>query len=297
MAYTVAAATRDDEMQDWTLECLRRAIIAGVFAAIAIASQAYWLKITAIVCFVVFFAFLVRNPDGWARRLAYSCTMLGVGLVFQLGTAVSATGWFETGGMLEDVAWIGAVFVRIEQGSAWPGLALLGCGLGFGGLELIGRRLKASESAVAGAIVSKSATHWMKAQPDGLGFLSVNGIVPVLNDQGTPRYVGHATLRRHRLLDRILIQELVLVRVLRLVRAGPELPPDYVEVSPDAPFEVAASQWTQFEVQFRFRDRIRSVALLRVLGWVFGLNRRYVDLQLGGTRDEVHTSEAVLVRI
>lgn len=273
-------------MKDWFLESLRRALVCGVLVLFAAIMDMWQVTIASLVALLVFLLFLLRNPDGWARRLSYACTMLGAGALMQLGTAIKATGLLKVGGALQNAAWFGALVVQLEQGPPWPGVALLTAGLLFGVIQVI-REGKTESTKEGGTPALRSwATHV------GIGQHQVGFTVPVKNSRAHRITINRANVEALRWLDRFLVMNASVTNAVSLEGGTPQ---ERVEL----PADIEPGSWKRLDIELAFTDCLGSPKrkLGKLLFWLIGLRRRYLRLRLEDKEGDRQVQETLIVLI
>lgn len=281
-----------DSTRYWTLESLRRAIIAAVIAALALAADAVWLKATAVIALLVFVFFLLRNPEGWARRISYACTMLGTGQLVGLGSAIQAIGIFEMDGRLEKWPWLGRFVVMIEQSSIWPGLVLLCVGVVFGVIELVRQRDQSRTPTTQDRHRHQIPIIRLSEATEGFRVICT---VAVRNPEEYELSIGHIFIEGSRLVDHVLTSNVQLGDVTTLEVSGQT--EHSVEFTSNDPVVLYPQTWKRFQIEFHFRDKLLpSSGGFRVFLWLLGLTRRYFNVRFGRGEGEMTFDEVILVQ-
>lgn len=279
-------------MTDWTLESLRRCLILATFAGVAAISDAAWLRIVALVAFVFFFFFLLRNPEGWIRRLSYVCTMLGAGLLVRLGTAIKATGWID----IEGDGWLAGLILTLEEASPTIGLLLIVAGISFAVLELVRQR---SNGRQQGNLWTSSSVPQFQAKQRDNTKLDVTCTVPIHNNNDHVVSICEADVSQYRLVDRLLVYAIERDSAVTLeVESDGSNEENEVLFSKKEPMVWPNGVWKRFRVKFRFNDRLRRPPkFLRWLYWLVGLHRRIFCIKLGSGEGEALFTKPVVVRL
>ena len=282
-------------MQNWTIESLTRALISAALVVAALFSCADWLRIGGLAALVVFLFFLLRNPQGWARRIAYTCAMLGAAILMQLGSAIKGTGWFEAGGWLENVQWLAGFVVTIDEGSLGAGLVLLITSAVFGLFELVRQSLSSSppnNGRLAWSIPTCRVQRVTRSK------LHVSCIVPLKNHRPYEVGISEVNLSRRRLLDFFMVKSVRVISAVAMEVIGNGASTEQVEFDRNFPARVPQGNWKKFRVTFEFEDRLgRPHRFLKPLFWVFGLNYRLFNLKLGEGDGGTTFTKPILARL
>lgn len=278
-------------MRDWTSESLRRGGILASLAAVAVGFDAAWVKVAAIVAFVFFFFFLLRNPEGWIRRLSYMCTMLGAGLLVKLGSALKGTGW----AIFETHDWLVGLVLELDDSSSFYGVILLGAGIVFAVIELarqhwLRQRLGADEAPATIPL--------FEAGDFGANIYEVRPVIAFRNTRKHELSIRGVSIGRYRLVDHVLVRDITLGQAVTLEVESGSPRQERVRVGPDNETVWGPGTWKRFEIAFRFKDRIgRPIKYLRWLYWLFGLTRRVFRVSIELREADKTLKEAFLVRL
>lgn len=255
-------------MQDWSGESLRRALICGAIVFIALSTNDWRFQVALFVVLIVFMLFLVRNPDGWARRLSYICIMTAVGMLMPLGSAVKATGWFEAKGRFSDAEWLAGVVVQIDENSPWLGVLFVVAGVMFGGIQ-VWRERGTDPSKKANNIPLRS-----KAKSSGDYVQQAAFTVPVKNGRDYNISIRKARVEPRRLVDRLLLRKTQVADIFSLEEDGKNTHEVYL------PATLRKKEWKRFGLRVNVTNRWSQPRRLatKFIFWLFGVRRHYIRL-------------------
>jgi hypothetical protein len=269
---------------DWFTESLRRALVCAVLVLIASAVDLWGVRLACGAALVVFLFFLVRNPDGWARRLSYACIMLGAAAFLPLGREIKAWAGITTAN--SNATLLGSLVVDLGQNSPWPGLALIAAGVAFGVIQLLREHWRQPESAAA------SGPLLLRAEHVGKGRHEVDFALRVRNPREHDITIRRPVIEPWRLLDRVMVSRASIDNPVSIEGDPPE---NRVEL----PATITPGAWKRLELELAFTDRLEpsSSRVLRAVRWLLGLNRRYLRLRLEDNPDDSQIERTLIVSI
>ena len=260
-------------MKDWTLESLRRAIIAAALAAIVIYVSVPWIRYPAILAILVFFVTLIGNPANWYRKLSYFFAMAAAAGLVNFGHAITAQGQLSVG--TENIA--GDVEFWLNEGSILPGALLLGASVLFGWFDYKYRTNNSSNSLVDAHVASQLYT----ALRDENGNLTVTCILPVLNSKPHNISITNVVAKPFGFLDVYLITSVDVMSVVTLETISGGTRQEQVEFTADDPLVWESDTWKRFRVKIEVDDRLGPPSRFwRLPAWILGLHRRTVWVHL-----------------